>query len=152
MTWLLDVRDRNGRLTPEIVREEARPKESPGHGWIFGLKVADAAEAFYLEQAHRLIQSVRIRTEPRPQEPPRSVRFFYAVPAKDNTVVYDPLNEVVNDKDKYDRVREAASRRLGDAEQALADLDAIAASASIATNAGQAIVSVREARNLIAKP
>lgn len=146
-TWLLDIRERRGSLTPEIVREEARPENSPGHLWVFGLEPKDAAEAHYLEVAHRLIQSVRIRIEPRADEPPRSIRFFYAVPAADNTTVYDPYDVVGADEKKLERVREDANRRLASAESAVADLDALE---SVATT-GEALASVRRARSLIAK-
>lgn len=90
------IYDQHGKLTPELVREEARPKDSPLHSRL-EWDDAVAGEAYRLEQAHRLIQSVRVVYRP-PAEgvEERSVRAFHAVRLQGG-YSYEPIDRVAAD-------------------------------------------------------
>lgn len=92
---LQDIYDRHGKLTPELVREEARPVDSPLHD-RFEWDDTAAAEAHRLEQAHRLIRSVRVVYRSAEHDEDRSVRAFHAVRGPQGHV-YEPLERVTND-------------------------------------------------------
>lgn len=126
-TWLQSLYDQHGYLTPEIVRDAARPEDSPGHLAVFGMGVEEAAEAFYLIRAHKLIQSVRIVTIPQPEKEPVTLRAYHAVPGNDErTYVYRSVEDLVRQPDQLALARNEAKRRLNDAERSLQSLDALA--------------------------
>jgi len=58
--YLIELRQRQGVLTPQIVVEDARPKNSVLHD-RFTWDDAEAAEAYRLDQARDLIRSVRVQ-------------------------------------------------------------------------------------------
>lgn len=95
---LLAVREQHGVLTPAILREAARPKDHPLHSRVYDKAPAEAAEAYYLQRAHDLIVSVRIKLPSGDLAEGRDVRAFQAVRGTDaNTFVYDPSEEVAAD-------------------------------------------------------
>lgn len=67
-----------GRLTPDIVVNEARPDNHPLHAVVFDRPPDQAAESWYRQRAHELIQSVKI-TYAREDKPPLTVRAYHAV-------------------------------------------------------------------------
>lgn len=148
--WALGLREEHGMLTPAIVLEAARPEDSPAHGYVFNIPVEEAAEEYYLERAHKLIRSVRIVIQPSPQEPPRHVRFFVAIPGEEDAFVYEPITEVVNDPEKMEEARKAAERRLRDAEASLLDLNAAADDDALRMRARTATRLVKRAREHLA--
>lgn len=89
------IKQRAGVLTPALVLEEARPAESRLHA-RFEWDDAIAGEAYRLEQAHRLIQSVQI-TQRRPDGSKLTVRAFQAIRNGPNDFVYGDSDEVVRD-------------------------------------------------------
>lgn len=149
-TWLLGLYEAHGHLTPELVREAARPEESPAHGFVFNVPPEEAAEAHYLERAHRLIQTVRVTVMPKEGGEKRQVRFFHAIPGEEASYVYEPLTVIRTRPEKFQAARTEALRRLRDAERAVTDLDLLVEEPAVATRTRRAAGAVREARQLIA--
>jgi hypothetical protein len=86
----------HGKLTPDIVVDEARPVDSPLHP-RFEWDDTVAGEAWRREQAHRLIQSVRVTFCPETEsEGPHDVRAFHAVRTEKGHV-YEPVDRVTHD-------------------------------------------------------
>jgi hypothetical protein len=92
------IYDTRGKLTPEIVVEEARPKGSPLHTRVFDKDESEAAEAYYRNRAHEIIQSVKITYTSTTGEP-QSIRAFHSV-RQDNGHVFEPLDVIVKDEVK----------------------------------------------------
>lgn len=91
------VYDKHGELTPELVVQVARRKTHPLHAVVFDRDVAEAAEAWYRERAHELIQSVRVvYREADEHGPEKSVRAFHAV-RRETGYCYEPVEKVVED-------------------------------------------------------
>lgn len=88
------IRDQHGRLTPALVVEAARPKNSPLHTAVFDRSPKEAAEAWYRERAHQLIRKARITYVA--QDEIRDVRAFQCVRTPDS-FVYEPSEEVAQD-------------------------------------------------------
>lgn len=125
--WLQSLYDQHGYLTPEIVREAARPEDSPGHLAVFGMGADEAAEAYYLIRAHKLIQSVRIVTVAQAKKEPVTVRAYHAVPGNDErTYVYRSVEDLIQHPDQMTLARNEARRRLNDAERSVESLEALA--------------------------
>lgn len=147
--WLRGIYEEHGRLTPELVRDAARPEDSPGRPHVFGLAPADAAEAHYLSRAHDLIRRVKVTVVERGTDAPRRIRVWHAIPGREARYEYEPLDALRSDPEKLAAARVEAVRRIAEAEGALADLDVVAAgtpgSASVAVAAGL----VRRARRTV---
>lgn len=143
--WLTSIYETNGYLTPELVKEAARPEDSPAHPWVFNVPEGEAAEAYYLSRAHELIRRVKVTIVAQNTSEPRRVRFFHAIPGEETAYVYEPLSVIQQSPSKLDAARTEAMRRLRDAEHSVEDLDAIASTAATA----KAVKSVRRARELI---
>lgn len=150
--WMLDLYRAEGRLTPELVRDAARPADSPAHPHVFNAPPDEAAEAYYLERAHQLIRRVQVRIVAAADAPPRRVRFFHAIPGDASVYTYVTVDDLIREPDKFAAARTEAVRRLREAEGALADLDLIAETAPTPPPAPQrqatkrALAAVREAR------
>jgi hypothetical protein len=143
--WALALKEEYGKLTPEIVREAARPVDSPAHGFVFNCSPDEAAEQFYLERAHKLIQTIRVTVQPTPESPRRTIRLFHAIPGTEDAVVYETIDVIAGSKVKLEELRKAAHRRLHDAQSSIEDIEAIAHS----TEAQKAIAAVQQARGLL---
>lgn len=90
------IYERKGELTPVLVVAAARDPKHPLHD-RFEWDDAVAGEAWRREQAHELIQSVRIVYKPADEDgPEKSVRAFHAVRSEKGHV-YEPAEKVVND-------------------------------------------------------
>jgi len=88
------VYDEHGRLTPAAVVDTARPEDHPLHA-RFEWDNAVAGEAYRLEQARRLIRSVRvIYREADEKEAARTVRAYHSVRDEQGTA-YKPTDEIV---------------------------------------------------------
>ena len=97
---LLKIRDASGALTPEAVKEAARPKDHPLHSVIFDKPVKEAAEAYYTARAHQVIRIARIRFPTIDPQDRRTIRAFQAVRSSEGDTpqyVYEPTEEVVLD-------------------------------------------------------
>lgn len=147
---LMDILARHGVLTPEIVKEEARPDDSPIHAYVFNLPEDEAAEEHYLSRAHRLIQVARVTVRERASDEPRRVRAFLAIPSDDAGYIYEPIASVVSDTEKFRRARLEAVRRLRDAESSLEDLDMFSQGTEFAEVTKEAVTAVRTARTKVA--
>lgn len=96
------VRQRHGRLTPELVLDVARDPDHPLHA-RFEWDDSVAAERYRREQAHELIVSVRVTYQPE-RGRPRDVRRYLPVPRPDSrqpdyqdvsTIAADPIASAV---------------------------------------------------------
>jgi hypothetical protein len=145
-TWLTDLKDEHGRLTPEIVKEAARPVDSPAHAYVFSLKEGEAAEEWYTYRAHRLIQTVRVIRQDRPEVPPRHIRVFHAVRNEEGETTYATIDELVSRPDLLEQARLAAIGRVRDAENAVADLDALTNDVAKKPKTKKALAAIRSAR------
>lgn len=101
------IYDQHGKLTPELVREEARPKGHPLHDRVFDRPKGEAAEAWYLRRAHELIRKVRVRDTradeegEEPSEAPvgPNPRAFQAIRSEGpDTYIYEPTEKVAKDE------------------------------------------------------
>lgn len=92
---LLAIRSQAGAITPNTVKEAARPPDHPLHSTVFDKPVGEAAEAYYTERAHQLIRSVRIKLPSNNPIESREIRAFQAVRGNDvHSYVYEPSEEV----------------------------------------------------------
>lgn len=92
---LQGIYDQHGSLTPEMVVDEARDPDSPLHD-RFEWDDVVAAEKWRREQAHELIQSVKIhRVEPSGKQ--SELRAFQAI-RRPSGYVYEPTEEVARDE------------------------------------------------------
>lgn len=95
---LTKVYKQNGQLTPKILVEAARPASHPLHAIVYDVSPKLAAERYYLERAHEVIQSVRITYRDPKNSKRYDVRAFHAVPSgEDRAFAYVPNEEVVSD-------------------------------------------------------
>lgn len=91
---LQDIYEENGRLTPALVVETARPADHPLHH-RFEWDDAIAGEAWRLDQAQRLIRSVKI-VRVRPDSTHATARAFLSV-QDSSGFAYSPTEEVLAD-------------------------------------------------------
>ena len=88
------IYDRHERLTPQLVVETARDESHPLHS-RFEWDDKVAAEAHRLDQARRLIRSVKVvYREADEKEAARTVRAFHSVRDEQGTA-YRPTDEIV---------------------------------------------------------
>lgn len=106
---LLAIRDQYGELTPEIVVQAATLKSHPLHD-RFEWDNKKAGHLYRRDQAHELIQSVRV-TYRDAKDDEHDVRAFVAVPREDSPrPTYEPIEEVALDDFKRKLVLQAAER------------------------------------------
>lgn len=94
---LQGIYDRSGYLTPELVVEAARPKDSPLHKAIFDRSPNEAAEAWYRERAGELIRKVKIKSVRDDDSVPADVRAYYSVHDSNRGFIYEPAEKVAQD-------------------------------------------------------
>lgn len=102
------IRDTRGVLNPEVVVEEARSEAHPLHArfeWDDGV----AGERWRLQQAHVLIQSVKITYTDRKGNS-KDIRAFQAVRHEEGSYVYEPTEEVIHDPVLNELVRREMDR------------------------------------------
>lgn len=92
---LQEVYDRRGELSPKVVLEEARNNASPLHSH-FTWDDSEAAELWRREEAHRLIQSVRVKYRREDTQQSVEIRQWHAVSAPSG-MVYEPAQKIVDD-------------------------------------------------------
>lgn len=91
---LLAIRNRRGYLDPDVVVEDATPKDHPLHN-RFEWNNRVAGHAYRRIQASELIRSCEV-TYTRGNGTQGKIREFHAVPAPDTgRTVYDPLDEII---------------------------------------------------------
>lgn len=126
---LQSIYDQRGKLTPELVVDEARDPEHPLHV-RFEWDDSTAGEKWRHYQAHELITSVKV-TYNNPSGKPREIRQFHAI-RKETGHVYEPVENVLRDdvmtkilladmerewralKKRYDQFAEFRTMVLGD--------------------------------------
>lgn len=90
------IYQQRGELSPKIVVEVARKKDHPLHDIVFDVPPGQAAERYYLNRAHELIQSVKIAYRDPQSDKKIDVRAWHAI-ARGNSHVYRPTDEVLED-------------------------------------------------------
>lgn len=108
---LAAIRNENeGRLTPLLVLEVARDEDHPLHSrfeWDDGI----AAEKYRLDQAQRLIMSVKWRYDP--DDPTKETRRYYAIRAADSDeYTYDDVEEIMQDDFRRKLLLNEMQRRI----------------------------------------
>jgi len=94
---LLDIRERHGRLVPDLVVQEAESVDHPLHD-RFEWDDTVAGPAYRRVQAHELIRSVRVVYRPADDvSGERTVRAFHAVRGESGAYVYETAEGVVRD-------------------------------------------------------
>jgi hypothetical protein len=89
---------RHGHLTPELVVAEATPKNHPLHGQ-FEWDNKQAGAKYRREQAHQLIQSVRLTTANTEGEA-ISVRKYHATVSEETgNYIYQPIETIIQDEE-----------------------------------------------------
>ena len=150
LAWATGLYDAHGHLTPELVREAARPAASPAHGYVFNVPPGEAAEGYYLERAHKLIRQVKVVYAATPAAPARRLRLFHAVPGDENAYEYLTIDDLVRRPDKLEAAKTEARRRLRTAEEAVEDLDALASGTADRRATARALRNVGSARQALA--
>lgn len=93
---LEQIREQHGYLDPALVVEVATPKTHPLHD-RFEWDNKAAGDAWRQEQAHRLIQSVRVTYMA--GDRPKDVRAYLAVPRPESRQpTYEPTAEAMRDE------------------------------------------------------
>lgn len=92
---LQEVYDRHGKLTPEMVVDEARDPSSPLHE-RFEWDDSAAGEKWRRQQAQELLVSVRVVYADPADGKPREIRHFHAI-RQEKGHVYEPLEKVIRD-------------------------------------------------------
>jgi hypothetical protein len=150
-SWAEALYAEHGRLTPGIVLDAARPPDSPAHAHIFNASPGEAAEMYYLERAHALIRRIRVTVVTQPEQPPRRLRYYHAIPGgEDAAYEYHPLGVLLDQPDKLELARNEAMRRLKDAERAVEDFDVIVSDAKMSRKTKRALTAIRDARMVLA--
>lgn len=92
------IYDDHGKLTPQLVVDEARVEGHPLHD-RFEWDDAVAGEAWRRRQAHELIRTARVVYRPATDKSPeKSVRAFHALPGEDeDRYIYHPADKVALD-------------------------------------------------------
>lgn len=91
---LQTIYDQHGKLTPEIVLDEARDPEHPLHN-RFEWRDDVAAEKWRREQARELIVSLKVRYAA-PDGTPRDVRSWHAI-AREHGHTFEPVEKIGED-------------------------------------------------------
>lgn len=89
---LLGLYQRDGKLTPESVVEEATDSDSPLHA-AFTWDDSEAARKHRLNEARALIRSVRIHVRTAPEETRRVRAFTHVAPVES----YVPTDEALSE-------------------------------------------------------
>lgn len=89
------IHDQYGELTPQLVVDQAKPKDHPLHPLVFDRSRKDAADAWYLHRAETLIRSVTIRRT-LPNGKKADFRAFSPV-RPDQPGVFDPFDQIIED-------------------------------------------------------
>lgn len=90
------IYDEHGCLTADLVVETARPEDHPLHGLVFDRPSEEAAEAWYRDRAHRLIQRVKITYRKSEESEPQRIRAFHAMRSPTG-YTYEPAEKVAED-------------------------------------------------------
>lgn len=92
------IRKQFGKLTPQLVVDQARGEGHPLHSY-FEWDNEAAGEAWRRVQAHRLITKLRVTyKEPDEKSPGKSVRQYHAIRGDDEReYVYEPAEKVAAD-------------------------------------------------------
>ena len=94
---LQQIYDQHERLTPQIVVDEARDEAHPLHD-RFEWDNQIAGEKYRLDQARRLIRSVRVvYREASESEAARTVRAYHAIRDEQGNA-YQPVEEIVENQ------------------------------------------------------
>lgn len=93
---LESIRDRNGKVEPEIVVEEATPADAPLHP-AFEWNDSKAAHEYRLDQARHICRAIVVIQDEEEAEP---VRLMVHIPARDDQKGYYQSTEVA--VDNYD--------------------------------------------------
>lgn len=115
---------KHGELTPQIVVDEARPKNSPLHN-RFEWDDKVAGEAYRRVQAAELIRSVRITFADERTGERKSIRAFHSVREAGDAERggYAPTEEIVQDELATKILKQAFKREIADLKRKYGHLE-----------------------------
>ena len=125
----------HGKVTPDIVVDEARPIDSPLHN-VFEWDDEKAAENYRHSQARVLIRSIEVIKPEGNTEPV----FIHVQTEK----AYLPSQTVVQDFDLFDSAKRAAEKRLDEATYSLQQLKLMAKKKTKITKAIDLVQTAKE--------
>ncbi len=102
----------NGGVTPAAVVDASRPEEAPLHP-VFEWDDATAGELYRVDQARRVIRSVRvIEVDQRGQDKPPAIAYVSVRPEGERGTSYQPIARVMSDADMRRQAIESAATGL----------------------------------------
>jgi hypothetical protein len=112
------IYDQHNRLTPALVVEAARPKDHPLHPLVFDRNKSEAAKAWYLDRAHRLIQRVRVtKAEAEEESGTAGIRRYHAVRGNGpEDYVYEPIEKIASDPFLFQSLKRELERAVSQAQ------------------------------------
>lgn len=141
---LEQIRRRRGKITPQVVVEDARPVGAPLHDY-FEWRDDKAAEAWRLSQAKEVIASVYIVHASSVSPEPVIARAFVSVDHCADAH-YEPIATVLSDAAMYAQVCRRAHAELVGLQERYADFFALKQIAQRAAEAVEQELSVAEGR------
>jgi len=120
---LLKIRSKHGKLTTQIVLDEARNRRSLLHN-EFEWDDTIAAEKYRRYQAASLITAISIREVNKPDSAP--VRMFVGYYTDDGDHEYQPREIVIQSQDLCDRALAAALKELEDLRAKFEEIEELA--------------------------
>lgn len=106
------IQNKHGKITPQLVLDDARKKASPLHD---GFEWDDtvAAEQHRLNQARFILRQIVIVSEPEDEEAePTSIRAFVSVSTEDEGKVYMPLTDAMENPESRQQIVSKAYNEL----------------------------------------
>ena len=119
------IAERDGKVEPSVVVDEARPKESPIHG-AFEWRNAVAAEEHRKWQARQLVRNVRVIATADDGEKSSTPVVVHVPKDHGRPGGYYAASAVVQDQDLFMRAATEAERKLASASATVNELRQIA--------------------------
>jgi len=113
------IYNQHNRLTPALVVEAARQEDSALHPLVFDRSRSAAADAWYLDRAHRLIQRVRVtKAEAEEEAGTAGIRRYHAVRGDGpENFVYEPIERIVGDPFLFQHLKRDLERAVAQAQR-----------------------------------
>lgn len=119
---LLDIRAQHGKLTAEVVLDEATDPTHPLHNRLEWDDTV-AAHQHRLEQCRQMIRSVKVKWRETDDGPVRSVRAFHSLP-NEQAQTYEPIDDIVEDPFQLRLLKAEMLRAIAELERRYGHLQA----------------------------
>lgn len=139
--------EHDGKLTAEIVANEAKPKTNPLHDQVYDLSVREAAQEHYLANARKLVRSLVVTYVEGPKEPTRVFTVVEERKAKTApsgvVCVYGSTEEALQDPEHRNYVLMTAMREAAAWCRKYAALSELAKIFRVIEETGEALLKER---------